>query len=69
MKVTAGLNSCLNRDHAWTKHSVCDVVQVPFSGLTQRFACCKGQGGPWGARGAISATIPAAVGLMCCPPC
>lgn len=60
MKVTAGLNSCLKRDHAWTKCSVCDVLQVPFSVLTWHFACCKGWGGLQGAWGAISATAPAA---------
>lgn len=60
MKVTADLNSCLKRDQAWTKCSVQDVLQVPFSVLTWRFACSGGWGGLRGARGAVSATVPAA---------
>lgn len=60
MKVTASLNSCLKRDSVWTKRLVCDVLQVPFSVLTWRFACCGGWGGLRGARRAISATVPAA---------
>ena len=67
MKVTAGLNSCLKRDRAWTKLSACDVLRVPFSVLTWRFACCEGRGGPRGARGAISATVPAASGADVLP--
>lgn len=41
--MTAGLNSCLKRDRAWTKRSACAALRVPFALLTGRFAGCQGR--------------------------